>query len=109
MPRGRPPAPLTLTYEQREQLSEIAKSATLLHALVERAGMILASAEGLTNSAVALRFGVPHKPSAKWRRRFRAAGVEGLHDELRLGRLRTYRDDKLAAVIKPRAAAEHAG
>ena len=32
-------------------------------------------------------------------RRFRAAGVEGLHDELRPGRPRTHDDEKAAAVI----------
>ena len=61
--------------------------------------MILASAEGLTNSAVARRCGVTQQTVGKWRRRFRAAGIEGLHDELRPGRPRTYDDDKVAAVI----------
>ncbi len=98
MPRGRPLVPLTLTDEQREQLNGIARSATLPHALVPRAGMILAS-EGLANSAVARRFGVTPQTVGKWRRRFRAAGVEGLHDELRPGRPRTYDDGKVAAVI----------
>ena len=64
-----------------------------------RARMILASAEGLTNSAVARRCGVTQQTVGKWRRRFRAAGIEGLHDELRPGRPRTYDDDKVAAVI----------
>ena len=99
MPRGRPLVPLALTDEQREQLNGIARSATLPHALVQRAGMILARAEGLANSAVARRFGVTPQTVGKWRRRFRAAGVEGLHDELRSGRPRTYDDDKVAAVI----------
>ena len=99
VPLGRPLVPLTLTDEQQDQLNGIARSATLPHALVQRAGMILASAEGLTNSAVALRFGVTPQTVGKWRRRFRAAGIEGLHDELRPGRPRTYDDDKVAAVI----------
>ena len=99
MPLGRPLVPLTLTDEQQDQLNGIARSATLPHALVQRAGMILASAEGSTNSAVALRFGVTPQTVGKWRRRFRAAGIEGLHDELRPGRPRTYDDDKVAAVI----------
>ncbi len=99
MPRGRPLAPLTLTDEQQDQLNGIAQSATLPYALVVRTRMILASAEGLTNSAVARRFGVTQQTVGKWRRRFRAAGIEGLHDELRPGRPRTYDDDKVAAVI----------
>ena len=61
--------------------------------------MILASAEGLTNAAVARRVGVTPHTVSKWRRRFREAGIQGLHDELRPGRPRTYDDDKVAAVI----------
>ena len=58
MPRGRPLVPLTLTDEQQDQLNGIARSATLPYALVQHARMVLASAEGLANSAVARRFGV---------------------------------------------------
>ena len=99
MPRGRKLAPLTLTDDQQDQLQGIANSATLPYALVLRARIILASAEGLTNAAVAQRVGVTPQTVGKWRRRFRAAGIEGLHDELRPGRPRTYDDDKVAAVI----------
>ena len=81
MPRGRPLVPLTLTDEQQDQLNGIARSATLPYALVQRAQMVLASAEGLANSAVARRFGVTAQTVGKWRRRFRATGIEGLHDE----------------------------
>ena len=77
MPRGRPLAPLTLTDEQRDQLDGIARSATLPYALVQRAHMILASADGMNNSAVARRFGVTRQTVGKWRRRFRTAGIEG--------------------------------
>ena len=49
MPRGRKLASLTLTDEQQDQLEGIAHSATLPYALVQRARMILASTEGLTN------------------------------------------------------------
>ena len=99
MPRGRKLAPLTLTDDQQDQLQGIANSATLPYALVLRARIILASAEGLTNAAVAQRVGVTPQTVGKWRRRFREAGIEGLHDELRPGRPRTYDDDKVAAVI----------
>ena len=36
---------------------------------------------------------------AKWRKSYRDLGLEGLHDELRAGRPRTYEDDKGAEVI----------
>ena len=99
MPRGRPLEPLTITDEQQQQLDSIARSNTMPYSLVLRTRMILASAEGLTNNAVARRFGVTPQTVGKWRRRFLAAGVEGLHDELRPGRPRTHDDEKVAAVI----------
>ncbi len=99
MPRGRKLEPLTLTDEQQEQLEGITRSTTLPYALVLRARMILASAEGLTNEAVARRVGAMAQTVGKWRRRFRTAGIQGLHDELRPGRPRTHDDDKVAAVI----------
>ena len=57
MPRGRPLPPLVLDDDQREQLQAVARSTSLPHGLVLRARMILASAEGLTNRAVAERVG----------------------------------------------------
>ena len=46
MPHGRKLASLTLSDEQQNQLHGIAQSATLPYALVVRARIILASAEG---------------------------------------------------------------
>ena len=100
MPRGRQLPPLTLTDDQRDQLQGVAPSTTLPHALVLRARMILASAEGLTNADVARRVGASPQAVGKWRRRFLAAGVQGLHDELRPGRPRTYDDERVAQVIQ---------
>ena len=99
MARGRKLASLTLIDEQQNQLQGIAQSATLPYALVVRARIILGSAEGLTNAAVAKRVGVTPHTVGKWRRRFREAGIQGLHDEIRSGRPRTYDDDKVASVI----------
>ncbi len=82
MPRGRKLASLTLTDEQQNQLQGIGQSATLPYALVVRARIILASAEGLTNAAVATRVGVKPHTVGKWRRRFLDAGIQGLHDEI---------------------------
>ena len=57
MPHGPKLPPLTLSDEQRDQLRGVARSTSLPHGLVLRARMILASAEGLTNRAVAERVG----------------------------------------------------
>lgn len=100
MPRGRKLMPLTLNQQQQQQLKGVADSTTMPHGVVLRARMILACAEGLTNAAVARRVGASPQAVGKWRRRFLDAGIEGLHDELRPGRPRTYDDEKVATVIK---------
>ena len=63
-------SPLVLGDEQRHQLQGVARSTSLPHGLVLRARMILASAEGLTNQAVAERVGASPQAVGKWRRRF---------------------------------------
>src|SRR5918993_3689208 len=54
--------------------------------LAERAGMVLACADGLSNAAVAQRFSVSVPTASKWRSRFAAQRLAGLEDEARAGR-----------------------
>ena len=49
--------------------------------------------------AVAERLGASPSAVGKWRRRFIERGVQGLLDELRPGRPRTYDDEKVAELI----------
>ena len=99
MRRGRNSLNLKLGSEQQEQLESVSASTSIPHGLVMRARMILACAEGLSNVAVAAKVGASPQAVGRWRRRFLERGVEGLHDELRPGRPRTYDDEKVAAVI----------
>ena len=99
MPRGRKLAPLVLSDEQREQLLSWTRSTSMPHGLVLRARIVLASAEGLNNTAVAKRLAISLPTVGKWRSRFLALGVQGLHDDARPGRPRTYDDEKVATVI----------
>ena len=99
MPRGRKLTPLTVSEADRIQLQGVAKSTTMSHALVLRTRMILASAEGITNAAVAHRVGASPQPVGKWRKRYLDGGIQGRHDELRPGRPRTYDDERVARVI----------
>ena len=99
MARGRPLPPLNLADGQREQLASISNSTSMPRGLVQRARIVLASAEGMSNKAAAERVGVSEATVGKWRRRFLEGGVEGLHDELRSGRPRTYGDERVAALI----------
>jgi len=123
MPRGRVLTELKLSEEQRLQLLSIANSRSMPHGIVRRAKIVLASADGETNTSIAKRMRLTQLTVGKWRRRFLEEGIEGLHDELRPGRPRSFDDERVAEVIntalqKPpphatqwtvRAMAEHTG
>ena len=52
MARGRPLAPLVLTDNQLGQLTSHSQSTSMPHGLVQRARIVLACADGLSNKAV---------------------------------------------------------
>ena len=91
--------PLALSEEEVQQLQALAHSRSLPHSIVQRAQIVLACGAGETNTAIARRMGLTGMTVGKWRKRYRDLGLEGLHDELRPGRPRTYEDDKVAEVI----------
>jgi putative transposase len=99
MPRGRPIAPIVLSDDEKSQLLSLARSRSLPHGLVQRAQIVLACAEGTPNATIAKNMGMTNATVGKWRRRYREHGLEGLHDELRAGRPRTHKDERVAEVI----------
>jgi putative transposase len=68
--------------------------------LVRRAKIILLSAEGMTNTAIAEKLGLRGGTVGKWRNRYLEGGVQGLHDELRPGRPRSISDEEVAALVQ---------
>jgi putative transposase len=113
MAMGRPKAELVLSDEEQAQLQSIARSRSLPAALVRRAHMVLACAAGATNTAVARRFATTNATVGKWRRRFVARRIEGLHDELRPGKPRSIDDERIAELLnttlhaRPKDGASH--
>ncbi len=99
MPRGRVLPELKLSDEERSQLLAIARSRSLPHGIVRRAKIVLASADGETNKDIAKRMRLNQLTVGKWRRRYLAEGLQGLHDELRPGRPRSLEDERVAEVI----------
>lgn len=100
MARGRPKAKLILTAEQQEQLQGMAASRSLPAGLVSRARIILMSAEGQSNLAIAARLRLSQATVGQWRRRFLQQGIAGLHDELRPGRPRSIGDERVARLVR---------
>ncbi|MFM1799521.1 MAG: hypothetical protein RLZZ117_1799 [Cyanobacteriota bacterium] len=96
---GRPMTPLVLSDDDVQQLRSIANSRSLPHSIVQRAQIVLASGAGETNTSIANRMGLRVMTVGKWRKRYLDRGLEGLHDDLRPGRPRTYEDDKVAELI----------
>jgi transposase len=85
-PIGRPKAELALTEAERAQLTRWARRAKTAQFLAMRAKIVLACAEGVMNKQVAADLGVDESTVDRWRARFVAGRLKGLHDEPRTGR-----------------------
>ena len=99
MGRGRPKAALVLPEPEREQLATLTRSRSLPKGLVDRVQIVLLSAAGETNKAIAARLGLSQPTVGKWRKRYLEHGLQGLHDELRPGRPRSIEDERIATLI----------
>jgi transposase len=97
--RGRPKQQLVLTAEERETLERWARRPKSAQALAMRCRIVLACAEGGNDIEVAARLGLARTTVGKWRRRFIAQRLDGLHDEPRPGAPRTITDDEVEAVV----------
>lgn len=111
MRTGRPKKrEIVLSAEERSQLQGYARSRALPHALVRRAKIVLMSAQGHSNSAIAEMLDLAKPTVGVWRDRFLAQGIAGLYGEARPGRPRTRDDEEVARLMRraltsrPRAA-----
>ena len=75
--RGTPKAELVLTDDERETLERWARRHTSAQALALRCRIVLACAEGGTNTEIGQRLGVTRTTVAKWRRRFVELRLDG--------------------------------
>lgn len=100
MRTGRPKEPIVLSEEERARLNGIANSRSLPHGLARRARIVLLSADGVPNGAIAERVGISPQMVCKWRKRYLRQGLPGLHDELRPGRPRSVSDDEVAMLLR---------
>ncbi len=84
--RGPRAVEVVLSAEEREELARWAAGGAVSARVAERARIILACAEGGSNTAVAADFGVSTETVRKWRSRFVVRRMAGLVDEPRPGR-----------------------
>ena len=90
---------LELTDDERSTLERWARRPKSAQALALRCRIVLECATPKSNSVVAQELGITRTTVAKWRARFLAQRLDGLHDEPRPGAPRTISDDHVEAVI----------
>ena len=91
--------PLKITDEERSELCGWARRPKTAQAMAMRARIVLAAAEGCTNTEIADDLGVSRPTVGKWRKRFLESGLDGLVDAPRPGTPRTITDEDIERVI----------
>ena len=91
--------PIELSDVERSTLERWARRPKSAQSLALRCRIVLLAAAGKNNTVVAQELGISHNTARKWRSRFVAERLEGLHDESRPGTPRTISDDDVEALI----------
>ncbi|WP_435610493.1 IS630 family transposase [Streptomyces sp. C10-9-1] len=96
---GPKPLPLELSDRERGVLRGWLRKRTAGQALVLRARIVLACAEGRPNAQVAQELGISRETVRKWRSRFAADRLEGLVDAPRSGAPRRITDEQVESLV----------
>jgi transposase len=91
--------PLVLSEDERRTLENWVRRRSTAQGLALRARIVLACADGGSNTAVAARLGVSFKTVSRWRARFLRDRLDGLTDDPRPGVPRTITDAQVEEVV----------
>ncbi len=95
-----PVAPVVdLTEDERSELLSWSRRSNSANALAMRSRIVLAAADGLSNTAIADKLDINISSARKWRTRFVTDRLDGLLDEPRPGRPRLVGDEQIEALI----------
>jgi transposase len=97
--RGRPKVALVISEAEREELLRLIRRMRVNRSLAFRAKLVLACADGDTNTTVARRHRTTNQTVGKWRKRFVQSRLDGLYDEPRVGAPRSISDADVEAVV----------
>ena len=92
-------AEIVLTADERAELEGWARRRSSAAGLAMRSRIVLAAADGVTNTELAERLGLAITTVRRWRNRFVVDRLDGLLDEPRPGRPRVVGDEKIAELI----------
>ena len=96
---ARPVRGIELDLDQRKELESLVRAAATPQRSVQRARIILACADGLSQAEAARRVGVRRRIATKWCGRFRKLGLAGLKDAGGRGRKPSLAEDQRALVL----------
>src|SRR5690606_18362602 len=86
---------------ERAHLEQVIRTRTTAHRIVERARIVLASADGTPGNTIGAQLGVSRPTVSRWLDRYDAAGVEDLVvDRPQPGRPKTITLDTEAAIVE---------
>ena len=97
--RGRPKASLVLSVEERDELQRLVRRSRTNRRLAFRASIVLAGADGATNTQVAAKVRASAATVGMWRKRFVENRLAGLYDEPRVGAPRRISDEAVEKIV----------
>jgi transposase-like protein len=77
--------PLTISDHDLPRLRRWTRASSIRAGLAQRARIVLAAAQGLSNTQIAERVGCSRPAVIRWRDRYAAKGLAGLDDQPRSG------------------------